>query len=146
MKKPQFVYVTYIGTTPEKLWNALVDAEVTRQYWDHFNVSDWKPGSKWEHQRPDASRKADVVGTVVESTPPKRLVVTWADPAEAGDPTRYSRVTFEITPMAERVRLTVIHDDLPDSKVLEGITDGWPRVLSSLKSLLETGKPLKLRD
>ena len=60
MTKPQFVYVTYIMTTPEKVWNALTDAELTRQYWIHSNVSDWKVGSRWSHQRPDGT--ADVVG------------------------------------------------------------------------------------
>lgn len=144
MSKPQFVYVTYINTTPEKLWTALTDGEVTRQYWDHLNVSDWKPGSRWEHQRADGTARADVVGTVVESTPPKRLVITWADPADGADPARHSRVTFAIAPLDGKVQLTVVHDQLEaGSKMLESISDGWPRVLSSLKSFLETGKPLR---
>jgi uncharacterized protein YndB with AHSA1/START domain len=140
MPKPEFVYVTYIATTPEKLWNALIDGKMTRQYWDRLNVSDWKPGSKWEHTREDPARTVDIVGTVIESRPPERLVLTWAGSA---DPDNHSRVTFEITQMAGKVRLTVIHGELePGSRMLKNITEGWPRVLSSLKSLLETGKPL----
>jgi uncharacterized protein YndB with AHSA1/START domain len=138
MPKPQFVYVTYINTTPQKLWNALLDAEMTRQYWDRLNVSDWKPGSKWEHRRLDAAGTVDLVGKVLESVPPSRLVLTWADKSE---PDKQSRVTFVITQMADKVQLTVVHDEL-DPEMLEGVSKGWPRVLSSLKSLLETGKPL----
>lgn len=151
MTKPSYVYVTYIATTPEKVWRALVDTEVTRQYWFgnpagpvHVNVSDWKAGSQWEHQRTDDARTADIVGTVVESTPPRRLVLTWARPAEAEDESKHSRVTFEIEPQGEGVvRLMVVHDDLErDPKMLAGISSGWPMVLSNLKSLLETGRAL----
>jgi len=114
----------------------------TRQYWEHENVSDWKPGSRWEHRAVDAGT-IRVVGKVVESAPPRRLVITWAAPAEESDPAAHSRVTFELEPMDEMVRLTVTHDRLqPGSKMDQGIRQGWPRVLSSLKSLLETGKPL----
>ena len=82
MEKPQFVYVTYIATTPEKLWNALIDSKLTAQYWQHDNVSDWKLGSKWEHRRSDDQRKLDMVGKVIEIAPPRRLVITWAFPAD----------------------------------------------------------------
>ena len=143
MDKPQFVYVTYISTTPEKLWNALIDPEWTRRYWEHENVSDWKPGSTWQHQRSDAACTVDLVGKVVESAPPRRLVLTWAFPADAANAAKHSRVTFEIEPIDEMVRLTVTHDELEAwSEMLKGITEGWPRVLSSLKTLLETGRPL----
>ena len=144
MDKPQFVYVTYISTTPEKLWNALIDPELTRRYWEHENVSNWKPGSTWEHKRSDAARTVDLVGKVVESTPPRRLVLTWAFPADAANAAKHSRVTFDIEPIEEMVRLTVTHDELEaGSEMLRGITEGWPRVLSSLKTLLETGRPLR---
>ena len=143
MNKPQFVYVTYISTSPEKLWNALLDPKVTAKYWQHENVSDWKPGSKWEHRRSDKTGALDLVGKVVESSPPRRLVLTWAYPADAAREEKHSRVTFEIEPVGDVVRLTVTHDHLEDgSKMLKGITDGWPKVLSSLKSLLESGRPL----
>jgi uncharacterized protein YndB with AHSA1/START domain len=143
MGKPQFVYVTYVSTSPEKLWNALIDPAMTARYWQHDNVSDWKPGSAWEHRRCDGKGTVDLVGTVVESSPPRRLVLTWAFPADQGREDQHSRVTFELEPLRGVVRLTVTHDRLePDSEMLDGITEGWPKVLSSLKSLLEVGKPL----
>ena len=143
MSKEKFVYVTYIATTPQKAWQALVDGEMTRLYWDHDNVSDWKPGSTWEHRRGNAAGTADIVGEVIESAPPRRLVMTWAAPADAADKTRHSRVSIDIEPVGESVRLSVTHDELEaGSEMLKGISDGWPRVLSSLKSFLETGRPL----
>ena len=146
MNRPTFVYVTYISTTPEKLWNALMDPELTKQYWArHRNVSDWKASSAWTHQDYDDAGIVDIVGKVVESTAPKRLVLTWAFPADAGKEAKHSRVTFEIEPFMGVVRLTVTHDELePDSEMLRGITQGWPAVLSSLKTLLETGKPMTM--
>jgi uncharacterized protein YndB with AHSA1/START domain len=143
LDRPQFVYVTYIATTPEKLWNALLESEVTRQYWQHDNVSDWKPGSRWEHRRNDAAATVDLVGKVLESSPPKRLVLTWAYPADEATEARHTRVTFDIEPVRGVVRLTVTHDAFtPGSDMLEKISAGWPKVLSSLKSLLEGGRPL----
>lgn len=144
MNDVRFVYVTYIRTTPERVWNALLQPEFTRQYWGHDNVSDWKAGSHWEHRRSDGSGALDLVGQVVESAPPRRLVITWAFPADTADKARHTRVTFEIEPVEDMVRLTITHDKLePGSDMLRGITEGWPRVLSSLKTLLETGKPLR---
>jgi uncharacterized protein YndB with AHSA1/START domain len=143
MEKPQFVYVMYISTTPEKLWNALLDSKMTAKYWQHDNISDWKPGSKWEHRSSDKERALKLVGKVIESTPPRRLVLTWAFPADEAHEAKHSRVTFEIEPVNDVVRLTVTHDHLePGSEMLQGIMKGWPKVLSSLKSLLETGRPL----
>lgn len=143
MDKPQFVYVTYIATTPDKLWNALLDAKMTSKYWQHENVSDWKPRSSWEHRALDETRTLRLVGKVVESTPPRRLVLTWAFPEDANREETHSRVAFDIEPVGDVVRLTVTHDRLePGSKMFEGIREGWPKVLSSLKSLLETGRAL----
>ncbi len=145
MDKPQFVYVVYVSTTPEKLWNALIDPKMTAQYWQHENVSDWRPGSKWEHRRADEARTLDLVGKVVECVPPRRLVLTWAFPADEGREEKHTRVTFDIEPVRGVVRLTVTHDRLEaGSNMLEGITAGWPKVLSSLKSLLELGRPLPM--
>lgn len=145
MTKPSYVYVTYIATTPEKVWRALVDTDVTREYWAHENVSDWRPGSQWEHRRLDDARTIDIVGKVVESTPPRRLVFTWARPKEAEDDSKHSRVTFDIEPQGDGlIRLTVTHEDLErDPKMLAGISGGWPKVLSNLKTLLETGRALE---
>ena len=143
MDKSEFVYVIYIATSPEKLWNALIDPKMTAQYWQHENISDWKPGSKWEHREFNNERTLKLVGRVLESSPPRRLVVTWAFPADAANEEKHSRVTFVIEPLGDVVRLTVTHDRLePDSEMLKGITEGWPKVLSSLKSLLEAGRPL----
>jgi len=143
MGKPRFVYVMYISTSPEKLWNALIDPVMTARYWQHDNVSDWQPGSRWEHRRCDEKGTVDLIGKVVESSPPRRLVLTWAFPADEARQDDHSRVTFEIEPVGEVVRLTVTHDHLePGSEMLDGITEGWPKVLSSLKSLLEVGRPL----
>jgi uncharacterized protein YndB with AHSA1/START domain len=152
MTKPGFVYVTYIATSPEQVWRALVNTDVTREFWvdptsdrpAHENVSDWKPGSRWEHRRVDAAGTVDMVGKVVESSPPRRLVVTWARPKDAEDEAKHSRVTFDIEPQgAGLVRLTVTHEDLEgDAQMLAGISDGWPKVLSNLKTLLETGRAL----
>jgi uncharacterized protein YndB with AHSA1/START domain len=143
MEKPRFVYVVYIATTAEKLWNALIDAEMTAKYWQHENVSDWKPGSHWEHRESNNERTLKLVGKVIESSPPRRLVLTWADPSDKGREEKHSRVTFELEPVRGVVRLTVTHDRLePGSDMLEGISAGWPKVLSSLKSLLESGRPL----
>jgi uncharacterized protein YndB with AHSA1/START domain len=139
--KPKFVYVTYIQSMPEKVWHALTDPDLTAKYWGHSNVSDWQVGSRWEHQRTDGTGIADVVGTVVESSAPTRLVITWAAPGEqrADGP---SRVTFEIQPYGEIVRLTVTHENLADEAEREAAAEGWSAVLSNLKSFLETGSPL----
>ena len=142
MTSTEFVYVTYIAAAPQRIWDALIRAEFTRQYWGHENVSDWKPGSVWEHR--DAEGGAvKLVGKVVEFQPPRRLVLTWADPGDAARPAAHSRVTIELEPMEGMVRLKITHDQLaPGSEMQRGIEEGWPRVLSSLKSFLETGKPL----
>jgi len=144
MDKPQFVYVTYISATPEKLWNALIDAEMTTKYWQHVNVSDWQPGSRWEHRRADKDGAVLLVGKVIESSPPRRLVLTWAFPADEAREEKHTRVTFELEPIGDVVRLTVTHDRLePGSDMLQGITQGWPKVLLSLKSLMEAGRALR---
>ena len=140
MSKSKFVYVSYIRTTPEKLWEALTRPEFTRQYWGNMeNHSDWRAGSKWEHRNPaDKEDPIWITGRVVESDRPRRLVLTWADPANLSDE---SRVTFEITQIEDLTELTVIHGEFhPGSDMATKVQWGWPRVLSSLKSFLETGK------
>jgi uncharacterized protein YndB with AHSA1/START domain/DNA-binding transcriptional ArsR family regulator len=140
MDKPKLVYVTYIATTPEKLWNALTDPELTARFWGHRNVSGWTKGDSWEHRRP-GDGTVDIVGTILEVDPPHCLVHTWAGAADAGDPAKQSRVTFDLEPAGDVVRLTLTHEDLPADQV-QGTNRGWAIVLSSLKSFLETGRPL----
>ena len=139
--KTSFVYVTYIRSTPDMVFEAIAQPDVARRYWGHENISDWKPGSDWQHVRANEQRTVNIVGKVVEVVPPTRLVITWASPSRADDPAAYSRVTFDIAPYDGMVRLTVSHDELEaGSGMAKGIQQGWPIVLSSLKSLLETGQ------
>ncbi|GII42486.1 ArsR/SmtB family transcription factor [Planotetraspora phitsanulokensis] len=156
MGNPEFVYTTYITTTPEQLWQALTDPAFTRRYWGVTFESDWKPGSAvvWEES---GVRMADPAQVVLESEPFRRLSYTWHTftpefgEAHAMDPEvlakwaaeRRSKVTFDIEPHGRMVKLTVVHDDFePGSTLLDGVSGGWPHLLSSLKSLLETGEPL----
>jgi uncharacterized protein YndB with AHSA1/START domain len=144
MNNSRFVYVTYIRTTPEKLWQALIDPEFTRRFWSEtWQDCEWKPGATWRLMIPDG-RVADA-GEVVEIEPQRRLVLRWRNEfmgelrAEG-----YSRMTYEIEKKGESVKLTVIHEmDRPGSKFIEAVSGGWPMILSSLKSLLETGEPLE---
>jgi uncharacterized protein YndB with AHSA1/START domain len=138
-----FVYVTYICTTPERVFDAITKPDIARRYWGHENVSNWTTGSRWQHVRSDADRTVELVGEVIEHTPPQRLVITWANTSEAKDPGKYSRVTFGIVPFDGMVQLTVSHDELElGSGMAAGIRKGWPIVLSSLKSFLETGQAI----
>jgi len=139
-EKPTFVYVTYIESTPERVWNALTDADLTADYWGHSNVSDWRVSSRWEHRRTDGSGVADVAGVVLESDPPRRLVMTFGEP-KAERVEDAGRVTFDIEPHADIVRLTVTHDGFSDREYPDAAA-GWPAVIANLKSLLETGSVL----
>ena len=139
---PEFVYTVYIAAPVERVWNALVDGDLTRQYWGHENRSDWKPGSRWEHVRVGPGGEVDVAGRVIEIDPPHRLVTSWFSPADEGDAGRTSRVTYEVTAVGEEARLVVTHSDLNEPGMRAGVSSGWPLVLSSLKSFLETGKGL----
>ncbi|MGP0067859.1 MAG: SRPBCC family protein [Isosphaeraceae bacterium] len=144
MADSQFVYVTYIRTTPEKLWKALLDPEFTRQFWcETWQECEWKPGASWRLMIPDG--RVGESGEVLEIEPERRLVLTWRNEfmpdlrAEG-----YSRVTYEIERLGESVKLTVMHEmDKPGSKLIEMTSGGWPMILASLKSLLETGQPLE---
>jgi uncharacterized protein YndB with AHSA1/START domain len=139
------VYVTYIASTPQKVFEAITRPEISRRYWGHENVSDWKVGSDWQHIRDNAEHTVNLVGKVVEAAPPSRLVLSWANDSQKTDPTAYSRVTFDIVEYDGMVRLTVTHDDLvAGSGMANGVSRGWPLVLSSLKSYLETGRALDI--
>lgn len=144
-EKTSFTYVTYVRTTPEKVFEAITKPDITRQFWGHENLSDWKRGSKWRHVRANKERPVEIVGKVVDVSPPSRLVTTWAAESQADDPNSYSRVTYEIDGYDSMVRLTVIHAELEaGSGMAIGISKGWPLVLSSMKSLLETGSGIDL--
>ncbi|EEW61121.1 SRPBCC family protein [Silicibacter sp. TrichCH4B] len=145
-KSASFIYVTYIRTTPEKVFDAITRPEISRRYWDHENVSeDWQPGSDWQHIKVKETRTVELVGKVIESNPPKRLVISWANESQKDNPDQYSRVTYDIEPQGDMVKLTVSHDELqPGSGMLKGISAGWPIVLSSMKSFLETGQGLDI--
>lgn len=142
MSKPEFAYTIYIKTTPEKLWHALTDTDFTRSYWFGCTLSsDWTVGSRMH-----MDRYGKVVNecVVLESDPPRRLVYSWHSVFDEGmKKEKPSRVTFALEPDGSSVKLTVTHEDFAqDSKVLPDISGGWPLVLSSLKSILETGQPL----
>lgn len=142
-EKTSFVYVTYIQSTPEKVFEAITRPELARRYWGHENVSDWNKGSKWQHIRANDERPVELVGEVLETTPPSRLVISWAAASQEANAAAYSRVTFDIVPYEEMVRLTVTHDELEaESGMAKGISQGWPMVLSSMKTFLETGRGL----
>ncbi len=142
MNNNEFVYTTYIRTTPEELWRAITNPEFTRQYWGgHENISDWKKGAKWQHVF-DSEKLIRVTGQVLESVPPKRLVLSWIDPQDTSDE---SRVILEIEAVADMVRLNIIHGSFKDGSIMaKKIVVGWPLVLSSLKSFLETGKAIDI--
>jgi uncharacterized protein YndB with AHSA1/START domain len=145
MSKSTFVYVTFIRTTPERLWSALTTPEFIGQYWFGMRCeSAWTAGSPWRLLFEDG-RVADA-GEILEATPPSRLVIKWQNEwkpelkAEG-----YARCTFEIEPVAgagaPAVKLCVTHGMERDgSKFVEAVSGGWPRILSNLKSLLETGE------
>jgi len=140
MPRSTFVYVSYIRTTPEKLWAALTDVAFIEQYW--FGVqseSEWTAGSPWRNVSP----KGQVLdtGEIVEAVPPRRLVIRWQNEFRPelkaeGD----SLCTMEIEPSGTAVKLTITHSIERDaSKFIEAVSGGWPKVISNLKSLLETG-------
>jgi uncharacterized protein YndB with AHSA1/START domain len=138
-----YVYVTYIRTTPQKLWDALTRPEFLKQYW--FNMtqeSEWKPGASWKMLFEDG-RVADA-GEVLEIDPPRRLVLKWRN--EFRDDLKaegYSRCVYDLEQDGDIMKLTVTHAiDKDGAKFIEAVSGGWPRILSSLKSFLEGGAPL----
>ncbi len=141
MSKPVFVYTTYIETSAEKLWHALTDGDFTERYWfGHRITSDWKVGSAYHFAN---QGKTTVEGKVLVSDPPRRLAYSWLNRKEEAKGEGTSRVTFDLEPRGKVVKLTVTHDELgEDGKTLRDISGGWPLVMASLKSILETGHAL----
>lgn len=142
MSKPVFVYVTYIASTPDRIFKALTDTEATGRFWfGNAATSEWKVGSSVTFHR---EGKLILKGEVLEFDPPRRLSYTFKpmhDELYSGE--QPSRVVFELEHQKSQVKLTVTHDDFaPDSKVFGSISNGWPLVLSSLKSYLETDQVL----
>jgi uncharacterized protein YndB with AHSA1/START domain len=144
MPNRSFVYVTYIRTTPERLWSALTSPEFTKKYWFGMHQeSEWTAGSPWRLIFSDG-RVADT-GEILEADPPKRIVIKWRNEfrpelkAEG-----HSRCTIDLEPVDKAVKLTITHamerSEPGDSKVIEAVSGGWPRILSNLKSLLENGE------
>ena len=160
MDKPSFVYTTYIRTTPERLWQALTDPAFTRRYWSATFQTNWKAGStmRWDLFGVTIDDPEQVV---LESEPPRRLSYSWHTPTpelldllELTEETRErltaerrSKVTFDIEPLGELVKLTVVHDGFePGSLMASLVSQGWPGILSNLKTLLETGETLPAYD
>lgn len=140
---PDYVYTTYIHATPEQVWHALTDPELTARFWGHSQISDWTVGSRIDHVRVDGSGISDVRGTILEADPPRRLAFGFDDPKRADDPTHEpSIVTFEVQSHREIVKLTLTHARLHSVDELRAIGHGWPAVLANLKTLLETGEVL----
>ncbi len=153
---PQFVYTTYIRTTPERLWQALTEPAFTARWWQTTFETDWEVGSHmiWDN---NGIVIADPEQVVLESDPYRRLAYSWHtftpelnERSQFGDEVfaklsteRRSRVAFDLEPVGDMVKLTVLHDDFePGSTAATMVRNGWPVLLSSLKTLLETGEPL----
>jgi uncharacterized protein YndB with AHSA1/START domain len=145
MARSTFVYVAYIRTTPQKLWSALTDAEFMKQYWfGVYGESKWTAGSSWKNVSP----KGQILdaGEIVEAVPPRRLVIRWQNQFKPelkaeGE----SLCTMELEPSGTAVKLSITHTiERQPSKFIEAVSGGWPKVVSNLKSLLETGSAVLL--
>ncbi|HEX5323861.1 MAG TPA: SRPBCC family protein [Capsulimonadaceae bacterium] len=147
MSKPTFVYVTYINTTPEKLWEALTSPDFTQKYWGGVRQeSDWKVGSPWRLVMP--SGEVWDTGEVLEVDPPRRYVVSWRhehfdDLRDVGE----TQQSVDVEPWEGYLKLTITHE-APEGgeKFIEAVSGGWPAILASLKTMLETGKALPGSD
>jgi uncharacterized protein YndB with AHSA1/START domain len=143
MARSTFVYVTYIRTTPEKLWSALTDAQYMTQYWFGTRCeSQWTAGSSWKMVSVDG--QISDAGEIVEAEPPRRLVIRWRHENKPelkaeGE----STCTMELEPNGTAVKLSITHTiEREPSKLIDAVSGGWPKIISNLKSLLETGSTL----
>lgn len=155
MENREFIYATFIRTTPEKLWDALTNGDFSEKYWFGFRIEmEQRAGGKLRIVPPKGMEEhGDHVGEVLVCEPHRKLVYTWNQkdtPEIAAKRKGPSRVTYEITPMGGQVKFRLIHENLlpddieKDPNTFKGINNGWPAVISSLKSLLETGTPITL--
>jgi uncharacterized protein YndB with AHSA1/START domain len=146
MSKPgsSFVYVTYIRTTQSKLWSALTDPELIKRYWFNLSVEcDWRVGSRYRLLHPDG--RLDSSGEILESDAPKRLVYKWLHEVPELKAEGYTRCTMDLAAVGKAVKLSITHEtERADSKFIQLASGSWPKVLSNLKSLLETGEPVLL--
>lgn len=142
MSESKFVYVTYIRATPEKIWEALTTPEFQKRFWfGGHQESEWTPGSSWTLRMPDIG-VADA-GEILETERPRKIVIKWRNEFKPElKTTGFTRCTYEIEPQGEVTKLTVIHESPEPSPMITAVSKGWPQILSSLKSLLETGNPL----
>jgi uncharacterized protein YndB with AHSA1/START domain len=143
MDKPSFVYVTYIRSTREKVFAALTDGAATREYWFGYRIeSDWKVGGPVRFYNPEGELAHD--DTVLACDPPSTLSYGWKPLMKGFEGETESRVTFTLEQAGDQVKLTMVHDEMmPGGKMLGAVSGGWPMVLASLKSLLETGNALR---
>ena len=143
MSKPEFVYVLYIAAPPEKVWQALTEGDLSEKYWFGYRVcASGKAGERMTAVSPAGKLAHD--DPILESDPPRRLVYAWKPLYKDLPDEKPSRVTFELAPLKGQTRLTVTHDAFDEgSKIFGLISKGWPAVLSSLKSFLETGQGLQ---
>ncbi len=140
--KPNFIHVSYIATTPQRLWDALTRGDFTKKYWSGRRIdSDWQAGSPVRFYDGDSDTLTDE-GQVLESAPPYRLAYTFRP---IGFDMPFSRVTFLIEPGADLVKFTLIHDELTSEEIADGFRQGWAPILSSLKTYLETGQALNMK-
>jgi uncharacterized protein YndB with AHSA1/START domain len=141
---PDFTYTIYIAANIATVWDGLINKDVTQKYWGRHNKSDWKIGSKWEHIRTDGSDIIDIHGQVLDAARPEKLTVTWNAPeGNAARESAPSIVAYELTALGPDTKLAVTHSKLESGSMMrQGVTQGWPAVMSNLKTVLETGKPL----
>ncbi len=144
MTRSTFVYVSYIRTTPDKLWAALTDGEFMKQYWFGMHGdSAFTTGSPWKLVAGDG--RVPAAGEIVEATPPRRLVIRWKDQKPELELEGDSLCTLELEPIGAAVKLSITHTiEREHSKLIESVGGGWPKVISNLKSLLETGATMSL--